>query len=156
MTGSVALVIAATVWGAAELARVFDVPERETKAVIAAAVSLTALAQIALGLTMTGVRRISTPAATLALRRAHRSLGTATLVGAGFVTYLCMTGPFPGGPTLHRVVGYLVCATVLIKIPVVTNAGERRALVAALGVLLGILLVAAFLTNGLDVVLDRS
>ncbi len=154
ITGIVAL---AAIWGAAEAARAADFPERRTKAVIAALVAVGACVQIVLGLlvtaTSTGRRTVD---ATVTLQRLHRTNGAVTLLGGAFVTYLCMTGPFPGGPTLHRVVGFGVCAVVLAKIPVVLNLTHRRILITTLGLLLATGFITAFLTNGLDVLTGNS
>ena len=142
----------AVIWGAAETARAAHFPERHTKAVIAAVVAAGACVQILLGLAVTALpagRR--TAAATVRLKRVHRTVGSMVLLGGGFVTYLCMTGPFPGGPTLHRVVGFGVCAVVLVKIPVVLNMAHRRVPITILGLLLASGFTTAFLTHGLDV-----
>jgi hypothetical protein len=147
VTGITGVVTVALLWATAEAARALDFPERKSKAVIAAVVALMACGQIVLGVMMT----ILPLGRTGSLRRIHRILGAVALVGGGFVTYLCMTGPFPGGPTLHRMIGFIVVAVVLIKIPVVTNIPHRRALVVTLGILLGVGLISAFITNGLDV-----
>ncbi len=147
VTGVTGLLAVAFLWATAEVARALDFPERKAKAVISAVVAVMACGQIVVGVTMT----LLPLGRTATLRRTHRMLGTVALVGGGFVTYLCMTGPFPGGPTLHRVIGFVVVAVVLIKIPVVTNMPQRRSLVVTLGVLLGVGLISAFITNGLDV-----
>ncbi len=152
VTGITGVVVVALLWATAESARALDFPERKSKAVIAAVVAVMACGQIVLGVMMT----MLPVGRTASLRRTHRMLGTAALIGGGFVTYLCTTGPFPGGPTLHRVVGFGVAAVVLIKIPVVTNIPQRRSLVVTLGVLLGVGLIGAFITNGLDVLRNWS
>lgn len=157
VTSITGLVGVAVMWGVAETARAAQFPERHTKAVIAAVVAVAACVQIVLGLMITvlpaGHR---TAGATVTLKRVHRRVGAVTLLGGGFVTYLCMTGPFPGGPTLHRVVGFCVCAVVLVKIPVVVNLTHRRILITTLGLLLALGFITAFLTNGLDVLTGWS
>lgn len=147
VTGITGVVVVALLWATAEAARALDFPERKSKTVIAAVVALMACGQIVLGVIMT----ILPVGRTATLRRTHRMLGTVALLGGGFVTYLCMTGPFPGGPTVHRVIGFGVVAVVLVKIPVVTNIPQRRSLIVTLGILLGVGLISAFITNGLDV-----
>lgn len=152
VTSITAVVAAAVIWGTAQTARAAHFPERRTKAVIAGVVAVAACLQIVLGLAMTLVpadRR--TFGASMAVQRVHRTVGSVTLLGGGFVTYLCMTGPFPGGPTLHRVVGFCVCAVVLVKIPVVVNLTHRRILITTLGLLLATGFITAFLTHGLNV-----
>jgi hypothetical protein len=150
--GISAAFVALVVWGAAEAARAMDFPEKRTKAVIALAVMGLACVQLSLGLFITViVPRARDAATTAGLKRWHRMTGTTALLGAGFVTYLCMTGPFAGGPTLHRVVGFCIWAVVLVKLPLVLNASHRRLLALTLGSLLVTGFVIAFFTKGADV-----
>ena len=151
VAGVMTVVVIAVIWGTAETARALDFPERRTKAVIAAGVTVLACIQIALGLLFAAAGNERAVGTIVSLKRWHRTTGMVTLLGVGFVTYLCMTGPFAGGPTLHRVVGLVTGAVLVVKIPVVVNIPHRRALVVTLGLLLATGFGVAFLTKGLDV-----
>lgn len=140
------LVVGGIVWGTAEFLRAVDFPERTTKGWCSLAVVVGALVQLTL--MAVALRPATEPLRALRLRSAHRRLGTFTLSIAGFVTYLCFTGPFPGGATLHRLTGYVLCGTVLAKLTTVADRPHHRRLLATLGVVLLVGFVTAFVSEG--------
>jgi hypothetical protein len=92
------------------------------------------------------------PGAVRRLAAVHRWSGRLTLIVGGAVMYMCMTGPFGSGFTLHRFIGYCLAAVIVVKV-VVLRAERFGGLLPYLGVLAVAGWVACFLTKGLGVLL---
>lgn len=91
------------------------------------------------------------PGAAATLSAVHRWSGRITLVVGGGVAYLCMTGPFAPGFTLHRLFGYLLVAVILVKIVILRLAERLSGLLPVLGLTAVAGWIACFLTKGLVV-----
>lgn len=136
------------VWGTAELIHATDIKEKLLKAQITLVIALLTVVQLSL---MVAVSR-SQLQRRITLTRVHRCVGVAILLLAGLVTYLCSTGPFRTGLTLHRVAGFTVCTAVLVKITFARVLASRWYLIASVGLTLMIALQVAFFTKSFPVI----
>lgn len=89
------------------------------------------------------------PGAVATLSKIHRWSGRTTLLVGGCVTYLCMTGPFAAGFTLHRLFGYILVFTVLVKVVILRVADRFSGLLPFLGLLAAAGWTACFLTKAI-------
>ena len=145
--GTTAILGAFLVWGAAEAVKASDIKEKLFKAQITFVVAILTVVQLGL---MAVVSR-SRPPRSVTLTRVHRGVGISILLLAGLVTYLCLTGPFRTGMTLHRVAGFVVCSAVLVKITFARILTSRWYLIASVGLILMAGLQVAFFTKSFPV-----
>lgn len=89
------------------------------------------------------------PGAVATLSTIHRWSGRITIGVGGIVAYLCMTGPFAAGFTLHRLLGYLLLFVVLTKVVILRVADRLSGLLPVLGLLAAAGWTACFLTKAL-------
>lgn len=152
VAGVSALLGALLVWGAAEVIKSTDVKEKQLKAQITLVVAVLTVVQLTL---MAAISR-SQLHRRLMLTRVHRRVGVSILLLGGLVTYLCFTGPFRTGMTLHRVAGFAVCAAVLTKITFARMLVSRWYLIASVGLILMAGLQVAFFTKSFPVLFGNS
>ena len=145
--GTTAILGALLVWGVAESVKASDVKEKLFKAQITFVVAILTVVQFGL---MAVISR-SRPPTSVTLTRVHRGVGISILLLAGLVTYLCVTGPFRTGMTLHRVAGFTVCTAVLVKITFARMLTSRWYLIASVGLILMASLQVAFFTKSFPV-----
>ena len=145
--GTVSLLGALLVWVGAEAVKASDINLKTLKAQVTLVVAILTVVQ--LGLMVTIAR--SDMVRKLSLTRVHRGVGMGILLLGGFVTYLCFTGPFRTGMTLHRVAGFAVCAAVLVKITSARMLNSRWYLIATVGLILMAGLQVAFFTKSFPV-----
>ncbi len=152
VAGTTFLVGSLLVWGTAELIHATDIKEKQLKAQITLVVALLTVVQLSL---MVAISRSQVQLRVM-LTRVHRCVGITILLLAGLVTYLCSTGPFRTGLTLHRVAGFTVCTAVLVKITLARVLASRWYLIASVGLTLMIALQVAFFTKSFPIIFGDS
>jgi len=91
------------------------------------------------------------PGAVATLSAVHRWSGRITIAVGGSVAYLCMTGPFAAGFTPHRLIGYVLVFTVLVKVVILRVADQLSGLLPFLGLMAVVGWIACFLTKALAI-----
>ncbi len=89
------------------------------------------------------------PGAAATLSAVHRWSGRMTIAVGGGVAYLCMTGPFAGGFTPHRFIGYVLVFIILVKVVILRVAEKLSGLLPLLGLMAVAGWIACFLTKAL-------
>ena len=89
------------------------------------------------------------PGTVATLAAVHRWSGRLTLLVGGCVTYLCMTGPFAAGFTVHRLLGYILVFVVIAKVVILRVADRLSGLLPFLGLLAAAGWTACFLTKAI-------